>query len=237
MSITRSFLLFSLLLLALIRGSSVMAEPAIKKSELNSTFLLFVKNGSTQAAKQLLAQGADVNARNKSGNTALFLASMTRKTDLVQLILGRGANINEKNEGNRTALDVAVNLGYVPIVKLLISKGADVNAQDFRGFTVLMTAVGMEVMARRLAADGYKLDPQHRAGLADVGPDPNATLIKLLLKHGARVNRQALEFAEGEPSIRKLLLQAQAKQAKPKRPRATRRTLNLSQPAPRLNHS
>ena len=78
----------------------------------------------------LLGAGADPNAANPGGETALMTAARTGKVDAVTLLLDRGAAVNAR-EGVRgqTALMWAVLENHPAVVELLIAKGADINAQ------------------------------------------------------------------------------------------------------------
>ena len=71
------------------------------ETNLNALLIQAVKAGDADAARALMAEGADVNVRNESGYTALERAVMR-------------ANIGE---------------GSVAIVKTLLDAGADVNAK------------------------------------------------------------------------------------------------------------
>jgi ankyrin repeat protein len=51
-------------------------------------------NGHTEVVKQLLAKGADVNAKSSYGYTALLYAADKGHTECVGLLLDGGANIN-----------------------------------------------------------------------------------------------------------------------------------------------
>ena len=84
-------------------------------------------------AKLLLGYAADVNARNLKGQTPLHLAVLFEGEQLVELLLVNGADPN-----------AADNQGIVPIhkakyaaAKLLLSHGADPNFQDEEGNTPL----------------------------------------------------------------------------------------------------
>ena len=46
----------------------------------------------------LLDAGANINAQDESGNTALIMASMNAHSDIVKLLLQRGANVNQVNK-------------------------------------------------------------------------------------------------------------------------------------------
>ena len=59
---------------------------------------------SAEIVSVLLANGADVNAKNKFG-TALMYAVLYRNAEIVQMLLDAGADINEKVNG-QTAWDV-----------------------------------------------------------------------------------------------------------------------------------
>jgi FOG: Ankyrin repeat len=54
-----------------------------------------------------LAAGADVEIRDKEGETALTLAADFGNTDVVQALLGAGADANMKNGDGGTALMAA----------------------------------------------------------------------------------------------------------------------------------
>jgi uncharacterized protein len=61
------------------------------------------------AAKLCLDNGADVNARDASGATALHLAVAT-SDDLVKYLVERGARLDVKDQAGRTPLDVAMGV-------------------------------------------------------------------------------------------------------------------------------
>ena len=84
-------------------------------------------NGHTEVAKLLLANGADVNAKNKNGGTPLHRAASKGHNEIVELLIGKGADVNAKDDKGRTPLDEAVAEGHKEIVELLLAKSADVN--------------------------------------------------------------------------------------------------------------
>ena len=62
--------------------------------------------GQTQAAELLLQQSADINGKNRDGNTALHLAVFLGHAETAELLLKSGADVNAKNDDNATPVDL-----------------------------------------------------------------------------------------------------------------------------------
>jgi ankyrin repeat protein len=77
-------------------------------------------NGRLYLVKQLIDQGADINAEN---DQALRLASENGYLEVVKYLIGKGADIHAYND---LALRYASYRGHLEVVKYLISKGADI---------------------------------------------------------------------------------------------------------------
>lgn len=76
-------------------------------------------------AQILLDAGADVNAKNADGWTAIILASREGHTDVVRTLITAKADVNAKERGlGQTALMFASENGHTEIVKLLKQVGA-----------------------------------------------------------------------------------------------------------------
>ena len=90
--------------------------------------------GALSAVPVLLRHGADVNARDVSGNLPLHFAARRDLGDLIRLILDRGSEINTKNSSGSTPLDIALVNYSTNACKVLIkagaisSKGSDIGA-------------------------------------------------------------------------------------------------------------
>lgn len=61
--------------------------------------------GQTSAAGYLTENGADVNAKNRDGNSALHIAAFFGHTDLVALLLKKGADTTARGSGGQTPLE------------------------------------------------------------------------------------------------------------------------------------
>ena len=72
----------------------------------------------------LLAAGADVNATDQGGTTALMAASALGHGDLVDLLLVAGADVNLKDAAGKSALARATLAGHSEIVDALKAAGA-----------------------------------------------------------------------------------------------------------------
>jgi ankyrin repeat protein len=114
-------------------------------------------------------KGADPNAANRRGETALILAATQYQAAAVELLLEKGANVNARTTSGRTALMQAIDgpkdfdnenhIVYSPeIAKLLIAAGAGVNAGDAEGNTALKLAArrGYAEMTAALQTAGAK---------------------------------------------------------------------------------
>mmetsp|Transcript_42109 Transcript_42109/g.134587 ORF Transcript_42109/g.134587 Transcript_42109/m.134587 type:complete len:201 (-) Transcript_42109:490-1092(-) len=90
------------------------------------------RNGHAAVVEQLLAAGADVNVRDKSGETALMDASKTPKNaDVVRILLrAKGVHVDLKDPSGGTALAHAAEAaeGNCETIRLLLGAGANVGA-------------------------------------------------------------------------------------------------------------
>lgn len=91
------------------------------------------KSGTTEKVKslfaELLAEGADVNARDQEGWTALMRASWHGDAGIAELLLNQGADVNAKDHDGLTALMHASWKGRSRVAELLLHRGADANSR------------------------------------------------------------------------------------------------------------
>jgi hypothetical protein len=109
--------------------------------EVSTGLLPATQNGDTDLVKCLIANGADIEATNEEGLTALHLAADIRNAPLVGLLISNGANLEATNKHGSTPLHRAAAGGNWNVVELLVEKGARIDAKDMMGFTPLMRAV------------------------------------------------------------------------------------------------
>lgn len=100
-----------------------------------------VGGGATAAAAA--AAAAFVNARNKEGATALYLAAREVEeaeavTAMLRLLVSAGAEVNSRCANGRTAVLAAASAGRPAALRCLVEElGADVTARDSGGFNLL----------------------------------------------------------------------------------------------------
>jgi len=155
----------------------------------NEKLLTVIRDADAQTAKALLSEGADANARDEDGLTALMYAAMYAGADCVELLLARGADPNAKSESDVTALMLAI--GQADKVRLLLAKGAEVNAKRKQGHTALSIAAcreGSAEVIKSLLDHGADLSVGNVLGAAALSGD--IQVVKLLLERGADPNNR-----------------------------------------------
>ena len=76
-------------------------------------FLSYAKTGNVEALMEVLARGADINQKNKLGETALMLAIDNNNYQAVQILLKQhDIDLNLINKGGMNAMSYAVLGGY-----------------------------------------------------------------------------------------------------------------------------
>ena len=108
---------------------------------------------------QLIKEGANVNARDGNGYTALIKAATDRRLEDAKLLVDAGADVDAGDENGHTALMESSSLGHTGLVVLLIKSSANVNAKDSMGRTALDFAKmwGRTDVAEILEGNGAKL--------------------------------------------------------------------------------
>lgn len=160
-----------------------------------------VAGASDLAAVQwLVAEGADPNATDARGSTALHYAASLDLADIAAALLDRGAAIDAVNADGDTPLTAALRRRGREVAGLLIDRGADIHRSGAQGLTPLATAVreGNLALAARLlsrCADANLGGPQGaqapaalafaaRRGIAEALP-----LLRLLAAHRGDLRR------------------------------------------------
>jgi len=139
----------------------------------------------------LVAKGADVNAKDSSGQTALMEAVDDIVPDNVNFLIRMHAALNTQDHRGRTALMVAASLGSKSTVAALIAAHADVNIHDNKGWTAL--SIAQYALAHNGPLEGRMIYDGSIEGRADFVSEMHRAaklqyggIVKLLLKHGAK---------------------------------------------------
>ena len=150
-----------------------------KDKENNTALILASKFGYIEVVKILIENGADINAKDNGGTTALMNASTEDdyiNYEICKLLIENGANVNDKDlQGANALIYGSTFLKWdLSIIKLLIDSGIEINTQNKDGYTALMEAT----------------------------ISGNYETVKLLIENGADINiknndgKIALDFAE-----------------------------------------
>ena len=163
-----------------------------------------VLKGDLESIRNLMARGANVNARDREGVTPLALdieavPDHATATAIARMLIAAGADVNLKNETETTPLKLAVYQfedQKGELVRVLLEAGADANAADDYGTTVLMHAVHAAnqeaALIRNVGAlirAGAEVNARNKLGqtaLSIAVEDKNRDLINLLKQAGAR---------------------------------------------------
>jgi ankyrin repeat protein len=171
--------------------------------------------------RTLLNAGADVNAAQVDGMTALHWAVYNDDADTAALLVKAGANVNAANRYGVAPLFLASTNGNADLVKLMLGTGADANASLPGGETVLMTAarVGNLEAVKALLARGANPNARERldqTALMWAAAEGHAAVARALIDSGADLRAKLksgftpLFFAvrEGHIDVTRTLLQA-----------------------------
>jgi len=191
---------------------------------------LAARCGSLDAVQLMLneslAQRLDVNMRGSDDSTPLFQASDSGKIRMVEFLISKGADVNLPNSSGSAPLHAAAGSGRLDIVRALVDAGANVNAIRGPFTTVLYDAVfarHVEVaellLERGADVNGYLPVTNLKTHLHIAAGTGNAAMLRVLLKHGARVDAKditgstALMYAAShseDPEMCEILLENKA---------------------------
>lgn len=164
--------------------------------------------GDTEALMKEHSKGADINAQDETGWTALMLAAEQCHEDVVRQILDLSAKVETKDRHGDDALMGASSAfctspsardAQASIVKMLIAHGGNPNIQDDAGLTPLIavTKYANAEVAQFLIEEGANLDTKDNEG-------------KTALDHARDVlnKRRNTSWAEEAQQLVKLLEQS-----------------------------
>jgi ankyrin repeat protein len=175
--------------------------------------------GEMTTLVRLLAQHADINAKDDEGRTPLLHALLSKsghQLERVRVFLAAGADVNVKDNKGTTALHRAIHEENEDIVIELLAAGADVHAEDTHKGIVYRPIhfAKTERETRALVAAGADVDVQDSEGLR---PLHNAVIhgcneaVRALVEAGAHPNfpdfggRRPLHYAKKKDTALLLL--------------------------------
>ena len=155
------------------------------------------READVEAVQALLAGGADVNAPDDAGTSALLWATYNASADLVSVLLAAGADPNASSQFDVTPLLQAARNGDAATTRILLDAGADAARAVREGETPLMAAArsgNVDVVQQLLAhgADANAVEAlQDQTALMWAVAEGHLPIVDVLLTGGADPNRKA----------------------------------------------
>jgi len=128
----------------------------------NETVLHFLAiEGFADGVRFLASRGADVNAVNEFGDTALVDVASLGLAYIVDILLTHGASPDATSQTRESALHAATAAGHVDVVHALLKAGADATYHTDFGETVFdavacAPAEAQQELVAALAAHGVR---------------------------------------------------------------------------------
>jgi uncharacterized protein len=149
-------------------------------------------NGDLDRVRTLLDQGANVNAAQGDGMSALHLAARAGEVTMADVLIGAGAKLETKTRlGEHRPLHVASASGRSGVVSLLVAAGADVNALTTTGAAPVhfAAASGSADAVAALLSGGAEVDVREpvwgQTALMFAAAAGRTEAIEVLLEKGA----------------------------------------------------
>ncbi len=147
--------------------------------------------------------GPDADNLNITGQTALFIATLKDRVDVVKFLIKKGAQVNVQNRYGLSPLLLCAESGNFDLVQVLVQAGADVNIkpqgklaeEDFlAGQTPLYGAAkrGHIAICEYLIQNGADVNAVAMTGITPLyraTEEGHYEVVELLIRHGADVNR------------------------------------------------
>src|SRR4029450_7093116 len=115
-------------------GLAVCLSVWLQASSSDSRVADAAMGGDASTVKSLLKQGADVNAAQGDGMTALHWAASHGDVEEARMLISAGARVEAMTRnGNYTPLHLATRAGNASVVRALLEAGANVNAKTTSG--------------------------------------------------------------------------------------------------------
>lgn len=154
-------------------GRARRTPDAVPQAELDARLRDAAWRNDVAAARRLVAQGADVNAKDETEQSAYLIATSEGYLELLRLALRSGARIDDKDSWNGTGLIRAAERGHALVVGELLQAGIDRDHVNRIGYQAVHEAVWLgeddadyATTVRVLAAAGVELDrPSVQEGL------------------------------------------------------------------------
>ncbi len=154
------------------------------------------KRGDRDSLRSLLQEGADVNASQGDGMSALHWAAAAGDTEMAAMLVHAGANVKAVTRiGQYTPLHLACKGGNAAVVKLLLDARSEVNARTAPGGTTplhLAAASGSAEAVRLLLSRGADVNAREaewgQTPLIFAAAQNRADAIRVLLEHDADPN-------------------------------------------------
>jgi ankyrin repeat protein len=154
------------------------------QSILDKTLLDAIRDGDTAQVQDLLQQGANANARDEAGDTAIMRAALYADVEMMRVLLAGGAEVHVPGQDGTTPLLRAVH--DLDKMRLLVDRGAPVN--DFAMVGAVSVAGSQSAIELLLAhgGNGRAGEPAYTALMAASGTG-DLDAVNCLLDHGANV--------------------------------------------------
>jgi len=150
--------------------------------------------GDIEAVRRLLAEGADVDARDASGRTAVTAAAMREHVDVVAALVDAGADVDLQDTERNNPLLLAGENGNVALLREVLRADPDLGATNRFGGVALIPASdrGHVEMVRALLETDIPIDHVNDLGWT-------ALLEAVMLGDGGRAHQEivALLVAAG----------------------------------------
>jgi ankyrin repeat protein len=160
---------------------------------------------SPEETLSLISAGADVNARDEDGRSALTLAVTGQIKEVAETLITAGADVNAQDNYGMTALmsvqmfSMTSHWSPEEMTEILVAAGADVNIRDDDGMTALLFAADQSFVPMMVeyligyGADPHVRDPEGNTALILVARQPTPLMsyggiISSLVSAGADVN-------------------------------------------------
>lgn len=154
-------------------------------------------NDDAAAIRDFIASGAKVDARDRSGATALLVAAHGNRINAAKTLIEAGADVNARDNIEDSPYLYAGARGHLEILKMTLAHGADLKSVNRYGGTALIPASerGHVETVRTLIEAGVAVDHVNRLGWT-------ALLEAIILGDGGTRHRKIVQLlVEGKANV------------------------------------